>query len=51
MALEDRGKDRRTSILGGGTKSRRRQAMISEVRPSALSWPTAPSEKPASSTR
>jgi len=34
-----------------GTKSRKRQAMISEVRPSALSCGTAPSEYPVSSTR
>src|SRR3984893_2726424 len=34
-----------------GRNSRRRQAMISEVRPSALSCGTAPSEKPVSSTR
>ena len=34
-----------------GTKSRRRQAMISEARPSAFHCGTAPSEKPVSSTR
>ena len=45
MALEEGAEDRRAAVFGAvGTKSRRRQAMISEVRPSAFNCGTAPSE-------